>query len=212
VKLAPSILSFDLPSLADQIEKLAALDPSAIHMDIMDGQFVPPISFGDSFVAALRNRVPTLFEAHLMTLSPERQFESFQKAGCGRIIFHVEATVHSHRLVQQLKGMGLQAGVAINPGTPVEHLLPLIEDLDLALIMTVNPGWGGQRFLHSTLSKIRTLRALRADLLIEVDGGIEPETIALVKEAGANLCVVGSYLAKAKDIASAAAELEDACR
>ncbi len=211
MKLAPSILSFDLPKLAERIGEIAALQPEAIHMDIMDGQFVPPISFGDSFVAALRPMVDSFFEAHLMTNTPDKQFESFAKAGCGRIIFHAEATHHSHRLVQQLKGMGLQAGVAINPGTPVEAILPLVGDLDMALVMTVNPGWGGQQFIHSTLPKIRTLRRERADLLIEVDGGIEPETIGIATEAGANVFVVGSYLAKAKDLQAAVAKLKERC-
>jgi ribulose-phosphate 3-epimerase len=211
MRLAPSILSFDLTDLASSVGQLAALEPDAIHLDVMDGSFVPPITFGDAYVKALRAHVRTPFEAHLMVSDPERQFEPFIKAGCSRLIFHAEATPHAHRLVHELKQLGAAAGVAINPGTPVEALLPLIHDIDLALVMTVDPGWGGQSFLRGTLPKVERLRALRPDLTIEVDGGIDPATIGEAAAAGADLFVVGSYLAKAKDIRAAAAQLEAAC-
>ena len=210
MRLAPSVLSFDMSRLAESLPKLAALGPDVIHFDVMDGQFVPPITFGDAFVKSCRSLVETPFEAHLMTLTPERHFEAFAKAGCSRIIFHAEATAHSHRLVQSLHDLGLEAGVAINPGSPVELLDPIGEDLDLALVMTVNPGWGGQKFISETLGKVSRLRAAFPKLTIEVDGGIDPETIGTAAKAGANLFVVGSFLAKAKDLNAAHAELEAA--
>jgi ribulose-phosphate 3-epimerase len=212
VKLAPSILSFDLTTLRDSVPVLERSGAAVLHLDVMDGQFVPPITFGDAFVAALRPRAGLPFEAHLMTLTPERQFEAFAAAGCFRVTFHTEATVHVHRHVQSLKSMGLQAGLAINPSTPVEAILPLVDQIDLALVMTVNPGYGGQEFLPFVLEKVRRLRAARPDLTIQVDGGIAPETIRMAKDAGADLFVVGSYLAKAADLAAAVSTLEVAWR
>jgi ribulose-phosphate 3-epimerase len=139
-------------------------------------------------------------EAHLMTLTPERHFDAFIKAGCKRIIFHAEATVHAHRLIQSLKSQGIEAGVAINPGTPVSVLEPIIDDIDMALIMTVNPGWGGQSFIPSTMPKIQWIRERRPEMDIQVDGGIDPVTLPQVILAGANVFVVGSYLLRAPSL------------
>lgn len=163
----------------------------------MDGQFVPPITFGDVLATNLRNHTEAPMEAHLMTITPERHFDAFIKAGCKRIIFHVEATVHAHRLVQELKSKGVEAGIAINPATPVEAIENLIGDIDLALVMTINPGWGGQPLIPFTLEKIQRIRALRPDLPIEVDGGVDPNTLPQIIAAGANIFVVGSYLLRA---------------
>jgi ribulose-phosphate 3-epimerase len=171
-----------------------------VHLDVMDGQFVPPITFGDALAANLRKHTDAPMEAHLMTLTPERHFDAFIKAGCKRIIFHAEATVHSHRLIQSLKSQGIEAGVAINPGTPVSVLEPIIDDIDMALVMTVNPGWGGQSFIPSTMPKIQWIRERRPEMDIQVDGGIDPVTLPQVISAGANVFVVGSYLLRAPSL------------
>ena len=208
MRLAPSILSFDLSGLRDSVPALEAAGAAVLHLDVMDGQFVPPITFGDALVRSLRPLAKLPFEAHLMTLTPERQFEAFAEAGCQRIVFHAEAAVHAHRHAQALRAMGLEAGLAINPSTPAEAALAMIDEVDLVLVMTVNPGYGGQAFLPFTLDKVRRLRAARADLTIEVDGGVAPETIRSAREAGADLFVVGSYLAKADDLGAAVGKLE----
>jgi ribulose-phosphate 3-epimerase len=195
-ELAPSVLSFDLTSLSSSVPRLIAAGAGIVHLDVMDGQFVPPITFGAALANSLRKHTDAPMEAHLMVMNPERQFDAFQEAGCKRIVFHYEATKHAHRLVQDLKSRGLDAGIAINPGTSSEVLDAVIGDVDMVLVMTVNPGWGGQRFIASTLEKIARVRALRPDLDIQVDGGIDPSTIGQVIEAGANSFVVGSYLLK----------------
>ncbi len=195
-ELAPSVLSFDLTSLSSSVTRLIAAGAGIVHLDVMDGQFVPPITFGAALASSLRKHTDAPMEAHLMVMDPERQFDAFQEAGCKRIVFHYETTKHAHRLVQDLKSRGLDAGIAINPGTPSEVLDAVIGDLDMVLVMTVNPGWGGQKFIASTLEKIARVRALRPDMDIQVDGGIDPSTIGQVIEAGANSFVVGSYLLK----------------
>ncbi len=210
-ELAPSILSFDLTDLRESVTTMIASGATIVHLDVMDGQFVPPITFGDAYARALRPTVDALFEAHLMVETPEKQFEAFAKAGCGRIIFHAEATHHSHRLIQSLKAMGVEAGIAINPGTPVEVIEPVLDIIDIALVMTVNPGWGGQSFIESTLAKVARLRHLRPDLLIEVDGGIDPRTLPVAKAAGANVFVVGSHFARASCLADSVKEMVSQC-
>jgi len=212
MNLAPSILSFDLTKLGDTVSQIERLNPEVIHLDVMDGQFVPPITFGDAYAASLRKLSSAKFEVHLMTLTPERQFEPFIKAGCSRIIFHAEATAHAHRHVQSLKEQGVEAGLAINPGTPVDAIEVIADKLDLALVMTVNPGWGGQSFLPEVLPKVRRLREQFPHLRIEVDGGIEPQTVRAAKDAGADLFVVGSYFAKSTDMLESARRLEEAWR
>ncbi len=209
--LAPSILSFDLTDIRSSVQTLVSSGASIVHLDVMDGQFVPPITFGDAYAKFLRTSVDAIFEAHLMVETPDRQFESFAKAGCHRIIFHAEATAHSHRLIQSIKALGLEAGIAINPGTPVEAIRPVLDMVDIVLVMTVNPGWGGQAFISSALDKVSTIRQLRPDVGIEVDGGIDPKTLPIARDAGANLFVVGSYLAKAQDLVAATKELVDLC-
>ncbi len=209
-QLAPSILSFDPSRYRDAVAELVATDVEWIHFDVMDGQFVPPITFGAELIRSVRSLGATPFEAHLMTREPEKHFEAFTAAGCQRIIFHAEATVHAHRLVTMLREKGVQAGVAINPATSVEAIRPILDHLDLALVMTVNPGWGGQALIPSCLDKVRELRQLRPDLEIEVDGGIDGRSIRTAAEAGANVFVAGNYLARSASIAEGVASLKSA--
>lgn len=206
--LAPSILSFNLTDLRGAVRTMMEAGAGIVHLDVMDGQFVPPITFGDAYVKGLRDAAPNaFFEAHLMTLTPERHFEPFAEAGCDRIIFHIETAPHAYRHAQSLRAMGVQAGLALNPGTPLEAIAELHEVLDLVLVMTVNPGWGGQSFLPSMLDKVQRLRAACPSLNIEVDGGMDPATLPRALDAGANVFVVGSHLAKAPDLAGAVKEM-----
>lgn len=184
---------------------------SMLHFDVMDGQFVPPISFGDALIRSLRDLGDTFFEAHLMVETPERQFEAFTSAGCQRIIFHAEVTPHAHRLIQHLHQLGMEAGIAINPGTPAEAIRPLVEVANLVLVMTVNPGWGGQKFIPECLAKVRQVRTWSPEIDIEVDGGIDPRTLSLAREAGANVFVVGHHLTSQANLTSAMRELGKLC-
>lgn len=209
-EIAPSILSFDLTRLSETVPQMEA-GAAMLHLDVMDGRFVPPISFGDAMARSLRPHTSLPFEAHLMIVEPERQFAAFADAGCTRILFHLEATPHAHRLVDELHRLGLEAGVAINPATPAEALLPLLPDLDAALVMTIDPGWGGQRMLPAMLDKVRLLRDRRPDLPIEVDGGVDPTTIRAAWDAGATRFVVGTYLLRAPSVAEGIAEVKSPC-
>jgi ribulose-phosphate 3-epimerase len=182
-----------------------------IHFDVMDGQFVPPIAFGAQLIRGLRDIGDVLFEAHLMTLTPDRHFEAFAEAGCGRIIFHAEATPHAHRLAQTLQGMGIEAGIAINPGTPAEAVKNVLDVVDLVLVMTVNPGWGAQEFIAGALEKVERIREWRADVAIEVDGGIDRDTLPVAAAAGANVFVVGNYLVRQPDLRAGMQELNRLC-
>ncbi len=203
IKIAPSILSADYANLGPAVAKLKDWGADYVHFDVMDGSFVPAISFGAGICKAIRPYTDLPLDVHLMVEHPETQIEVFAKAGADIITIHVEADRHAHRTLQQIHALGCKAGVVLNPGTPVamaEHLLPSCE---MVLVMSVNPGAGGQSFIQEALPKLRQLRQLaqsrNLDLDIEVDGGVNPETAKLCLAAGANVLVAGSSVFSAPD-------------
>ena len=207
IKIAPSILSADYSRLAEEIKKVEEGGADYLHIDVMDGTFVPNITLGSPVVKSLRKVSSMVFDVHLMTEHPETHIAAFAEAGADIITFHIEAARHAHRIVQQIKDAGCKAGVALNPATPLMMLEELQGEIDMALIMTVNPGFGGQKFIPATLEKIRRLRHSAedsgTDLDIEVDGGINEETARSVIKAGANVLVAGSAIYGAPDAAAA---------
>ncbi|EOH91293.1 ribulose-phosphate 3-epimerase [Enterococcus pallens] len=203
MKIAPSILSADFARLGEEVKMVEAAGVDYIHIDVMDGNFVPNITFGPSVVASLRPITKLPLDVHLMIDAPEKYIADFAKAGSDIIMAHVEATPHIHRAVQMIKQEGVKAGVVLNPGTPIESIKYVLSQVDQILIMTVNPGFGGQSFIEETVAKIAELDQLRKEngyhYEIEVDGGIVPETAAKCKEAGADVFVAGSYIYGAED-------------
>ena len=196
VKIAPSILSADFACIKDEVVAVERNGASYIHLDVMDGRFVPNITWGPKIVADLRKHTKLIFDCHLMIVEPERYVEHFRKAGADIITFHLEATPHAQRLLTHVRSLGAKAGVSICPQTPVALLEDIVDDADLILVMSVNPGFGGQRFIEHTLEKIRQARALiersNAACEIEVDGGITLENARSVAQAGADVLVIGS--------------------
>jgi ribulose-phosphate 3-epimerase len=197
IRVAPSILSADFARLAEQVRVVTDAGARVIHVDVMDGHFVPPITIGPLIVGALRDAFPddVYLDCHLMIEAPERQVDEFVRAGADGITIHAEATPHLHRVLHQIREGDCRAGLACNPGTPIAAHETLQGFYDLALIMTVNPGWGGQTFIPEMLEKVRTLRAaLGPDAVIEVDGGVDAETARTCVQAGANWLVAGSAI------------------
>lgn len=192
------MLSANFATLADEIKEIEAAGADYLHIDVMDGTFVPNISFGPMVFGALRPMTNLVFDCHLMVQDPERYVEATAQAGADIITVHYEATKHIHRVIQQIKSLGKKAGVVINPGTPVAALDSVLPEVDMVLIMTVNPGFGGQSFIESTLTKIAKLKALREEhqyhYEIEVDGGVNAETGRKCLDAGADILVAGSYI------------------
>lgn len=217
LKIAPSILSADFSRLGQEVAAAEAGGGDYIHVDVMDGHYVPNITVGPLVVRAVRRVTSLPLDVHLMIESPERYLADFADAGASGLTVHVETCPHLHRTFQQIKELGCWAGVTLNPSTPVGSLEEILPYVDLVLVMTVNPGFGGQSFIEGTLGKIRRIRAMldeigsHADL--EVDGGIDPETTPLVVEAGANVLVAGSAIfGAAEGIGSAIARIRAASR
>ena len=212
-KIAPSVLSADYANFETELKKLEASGAEYAHLDVMDGHFVPNISFGAGVVASMRPHSKMVFDCHLMVSNPEHHIEEFARAGADIISIHVEATPHIHGALQKIRAAGVKPSVVINPGTPVEAIKNVLNLVDQVLVMTVNPGFGGQAFLPETMGKICELVALReANQLnfdIEVDGGIDDKTIQMAREAGANIFVAGSYVFKG-DVSHQVQTLRDA--
>lgn len=195
-RLFPSLLAADFAHLGDAIRDAEAGGADGFHLDVMDGQFVPNLNFGPRTVEACRRVTARPLEAHLMIVQPERFVTDFVRAGANRVIVHAEATPHLHRVVSLIRELGAQAGVSVNPGTPLEVLRPVLGDLDLVLVMSVNPGFGGQRFIPGSVERVRTVRRwldeVSSGAELEVDGGITPVTAPAVLAAGASVLVAGS--------------------
>jgi ribulose-phosphate 3-epimerase len=203
VKIAPSILSADFSKLGDEISDVEKGGAELIHVDVMDGHFVPNITIGPLVVESIRPITKLPLDVHLMIENPDLYIESFAKAGADYITVHVEACQHLHRTIQLIKSFGVKAGVVLNPATPVQWIEPILEELDIVLLMSVNPGFGGQKFIPSVLNKIKQVKDLAIqkgiDLEIEVDGGVNEQTARLCIEAGATILVAGSAVYNQED-------------
>ncbi|MEQ7216701.1 ribulose-phosphate 3-epimerase [Enterococcus asini] len=213
MKIAPSILSADFANLQRDIELVEENQVDVLHVDIMDGHFVPNITFGPNVVAAIRPFTKLPLDCHLMIEQPERYVEAFANAGADLINVHVEATPHIHRVLQLIKSFGVKAAVTINPGTPVSAIEPVLSLVDMVLVMTVNPGFGGQKFLPECLEKVTALAEIRRNkgytYEIEVDGGVTDQTIGACRDAGADVFVAGSYIYDAENPAERIQALKD---
>lgn len=192
--IAPSLLAADFSDLKNEIQKMEKAGAEYLHLDVMDGAFVPNISFGAPVISSIRKHSNLVFDVHLMVENPDRFIKDFVDAGADIITVHVEATKHLNRTVQLIKSYGKKVGISLNPSTPLEMIKHELKNIDMVLIMTVNPGFGGQAFIENMTDKIKELRALDANIDIEVDGGINAETGKKVKESGANILVAGSYI------------------
>jgi ribulose-phosphate 3-epimerase len=213
IQIAPSILSADFGRLAEEIRSVEMAGADVIHVDVMDGHFVPNITIGPMVVKALRSITKLPLDVHLMIEFPDRYIEAFAQAGASWLTVHVEACTHLHRTIHAIKALGIKAGAVLNPATPPSTLEYILADLDLVLVMSVNPGFGGQHFIPSSFDKIRHLRKFLAGLdhyvPIEVDGGVNSQTIEAVVSAGADICVAGSAVFGSRDYAATIEKLKE---
>lgn len=211
--ISPSLLAADFMNLGRDVEMLNKSRADWMHLDIMDGVFVPNISYGLSIVSQIRKMAQKPLDVHLMIVQPERYIEEFHKAGADILTVHLEASTHLHRSLEQIKDLGMKAGVALNPHTPVSLLEDIIQDIDVVLIMSVNPGFGGQSFIEHSLEKVKKLKQLITDThshtLIEIDGGVNLETGQQLVSAGADALVAGSFVFKSKEPMSTIGELKE---
>lgn len=194
IVIAPSLLAADFSKLREEIIEIEKCGAEYLHLDVMDGNFVPNISFGAPVISSIRKHTSIVFDVHLMVEEPDRIIKDMVDAGADIITVHAEACKHLNRTLQLIKSYGKKTGVALNPSTPIEMIKHDLDNIDMVLIMTVNPGFGGQKFIEDMTDKIRELRNINKEIDIEVDGGINEETSKKVKEAGANVLVAGSYV------------------
>jgi ribulose-phosphate 3-epimerase len=203
IRIAPSILAADFANIQKEVEMLNASEADYIHVDIMDGVFVPNISFGFPVMEAIKKHAKKPLDVHLMIVNPDQYLEAFKKAGAETISVHYEACNHLHRTLQAIRQLGCKVGVALNPHTPVESLEDIIEEIDLVCLMSVNPGFGGQKFIGSTYSRVRKLKSIierkGVSTLIEIDGGVNQVNAPLLKEAGADILVAGNFVFSSED-------------
>lgn len=215
LKVAPSILSADFANLASEIKKAEDGGADYIHVDVMDGHFVPNLTIGAPVVKCIRKNTHLELDVHLMIEQPDKYLEDFAKAGSNILTVHAEACTHLQRTLAEIRQLKMKAGVALNPATPPDHLQYVLQDVDLVLVMSVNPGFGGQKFISAVVPKIRTIRSMfdaigRKDVIISVDGGINADTARIVSEAGATLVVAGKSVYGTPDVAAAIRELHAA--